>query len=57
MKRCTREGIGSFDKIKSTINCTLKEESYDQFTQYLVFVDLQNGRKQTSVAFMVYDLD
>ena len=44
-------------KIKSTINCQLIEESQkDQYKKYSVFDDLQDGSKQKSVAFMVYDL-
>ena len=44
-------------KIKSTINFQLIEERQnDQCKEYTVFDDLQDGSKQKSVAFMVYDL-
>ena len=44
-------------KIKSTRNGTLIEESQNvQYEKYSVFDDLQDGSKQKSVAFMVYDL-
>ena len=57
MKGCVRGGIRSFGKIKNTINCKLIEESQnDQCKKYSVLDDLQNGSKQKSVAFMVYDL-
>ena len=39
------------------MNCKLIEESQnDQYKKYSVFDDLQDGSKQKSVAFMVYDL-
>ena len=42
---------------KSSINSKLIEVSQnDQNKKYSVFEDLQNGSKQKSVAFMVYDL-
>ena len=43
MKGCTRGGIRSFEKIKSTINCKLIEESqHDQCKKFSVFKDLQD---------------
>ena len=33
-----------------------KESQNDQYKKYSVFEDLQNGSKQKSVAFTVYDL-
>ena len=49
--------IRSFKKIESTMNCKLIEESQnDPHKKYSVFEDLQDGSKQKSVAFMVYDL-
>ena len=52
-----RGGIRSFEKDKITINCKLIAESQnDQYKKYSVFDDLQDGSKQKSVAFMVYDL-
>ena len=57
MKGCKRGGIRSFEKIESTINSKLIEESQnDQYKKYSVFDDLQYGSKRKSVAFMVYDL-
>ena len=42
---------------KSSINSKLIEEGQnDQYKKCSVFEDLQNGSKQKSVAFMVYDL-
>ena len=56
MKGSTRGGIRSFENIKITINCQLIEESQnDQYKNYSVFDDLQDGSKQKFVAFMVYD--
>ena len=44
--------------IKSTVTCKLIEESKnDKYKKYTVFDNLQDGSKQTSVAFMVYDLE
>ena len=43
--------------IKSTINCTLIEESQShQLKNYTVFEDLQDSSKQKPVAFIFYDL-
>ena len=43
--------------IKSTMKCKLTEESQnDHYKKYSVFDDLQDGSKQKSVAFMVYNL-
>ena len=57
MKGYTRGGIRSFEKIKSTINSKLIEESKnDQYKKYSVFEDLQNGSKQKFVAFVAYNL-
>ena len=42
---------------KSVIKSKLIEERQnEQYKKYSVFEDLQNGSKQKSVAFMVYDL-
>ena len=44
-------------KSKSPMNSKLIAESQnDQYKKYSVFEDLQNGSKQKSAAFMVYDL-
>ena len=44
-------------KIKSTLNCKLiKESQNDPYKKYSVFDDLQDGSKQKSVAFRVYNL-
>ena len=44
-------------KSKSSIKSKLIEESQnDQYMKYSIFKDPQNGCKQKSVAFMVYDL-
>ena len=52
-----REEILEALKTKSTINCQLIEESQNyQHKKYSVFDDLQDGSKQKSVTFMVYDL-
>ena len=57
MKGCTRKGIHSFEKIKSTINCNLIEESQnDKYKKSSVFEDLQDGGKQKFVAIVVYNL-
>ena len=57
MKGCTRGGIKRFEKIKSTLNCKLIAESQnDQYKEYSVFDDLQDGSKQKFLAFMVYNL-
>ena len=43
--------------IKNTINCKIIEEvQNDQCKRCSVFEDLQDGSKQKSVAFVVYDL-
>ena len=45
-----------FKKIKSTINFKLIEESQnDEYKKYSIFDDVQDGSKQKSVSFMVYD--
>ena len=47
----------AFNEIKSIINCELIEESQnDQYKKYSIFDDIQNGSKQKSVGFMVYNL-
>ena len=44
-------------KSKSSIRSKLIAESQnDQYKKYSVFKDLQNGSKQKSAAFMVYNL-
>ena len=56
-ERMFRRGIRSVDKDLSSINYEWIENCRnDQYKKFSVFEGLQEGSKQKSVAFMVYDL-